>query len=297
MAATPPEQWTIRRVLTWTTQFFEHKGLPSPRFDAELLIADAQGIDRLRVYLDIDKPLRPEELAEIRARVQRRAAHEPVAYITGTQGFWSLDLAVDARVLVPRPETELLVERALARLTGAVDPVVVDVGTGSGCVALAIAQARPDAQVIAVDLSGDALDVAEANRAALGLTNVTLRQSDVLAAVPERDLALVVSNPPYIPTADVAGLMADVRAHEPHLALDGGPDGLVIIRRLIDQAAERLRPGGGLLIEIGYDQGDALRALLTGDPRWTGGVVLPDLAGHDRVAEASAATPPEAPAG
>ncbi|MCA9545597.1 MAG: peptide chain release factor N(5)-glutamine methyltransferase [Myxococcales bacterium] len=283
------ETWTLRRVLTWTTGFFEGKGLPQPRLDAELIIGDALGMARLDLYLQIDKPLLPEELAAIRARVKRRAAHEPVAYIVGSRGFWSLDLQVDARVLVPRPETELLVERALARLEGVDAPTVVDVGTGSGCVALALAEARPDATVIAVDLSPDALAVAEANRAAVGVSNLELRHGDVLAPVPERGLDLVVSNPPYIPTGDLAGLMPDVRRYEPRMALDGGPDGLVIIRRLIAQAAERLRPGGGLLIEIGYDQGEALRGLLTGDPHWTAVAIHPDLAGQDRVAEAEAA--------
>jgi release factor glutamine methyltransferase len=282
----PQDSWTIRRVLNWTTQWFTEQGLESPRVDAELLISDALNLSRMQMYIDNRKPLAPEELAAIRVLVKRRAGHEPVAYITGKRGFWTLDLAVDPRVLVPRPETELIIERALVLLKDVEAPVIADVGTGSGCIALALASEKPQATVIAVDISPEALVVAEANRVALKRTNIALRHGDVLEPVTERALDLIVSNPPYIPTADLAQLMPDVRDYEPQLALDGGADGLDIIRRLIAQAAERLRPDGALLIEIGIGQGRALEALLGQGDQWQAVQVHPDLNGIGRMVEA-----------
>lgn len=278
------ETWTIARVLAWTTGYFADKGLDSPRLDAELLIADALKLTRLQVYTRHDQPLHPDELTAVRARVQRRGKREPVAYITGNRGFWSLDLAVDRRVLVPRPETELLVEQALGLLQGREAPQVVDVGTGSGCVALALARERPDAHVLAIDVSPEALSVAAANAKALDL-KVEFRQGSLLAGV-EGPLDLVVSNPPYIASAEVDRLMPDVARYEPRLALDGGPDGLALIRPLIDQTAARLAPGGGLALEFGHDQGPAVRALLEADGRYVEVAIHRDLAGKDRVATA-----------
>lgn len=278
------ETWTIARVLGWTTSYFADKGLDSPRLDAELLIADALKLTRLQVYTRHDQPLHPDELTAVRARVQRRGRREPVAYITGTRGFWSLELAVDARVLVPRPETELLVELALARLKGLEAPRVVDVGTGSGCIALSLARERPDAVITAVDASQGALAVAQKNAQTLDL-KVEFRQSNLLSAVPG-PLEMVVSNPPYIASAEVDQLMPDVARYEPRLALDGGPDGLALIRPLIDQAATRLVPEGWLAFEFGHDQGPAVRDLLLADGRFGDVIIHRDLAGKDRVATA-----------
>lgn len=278
--------WTIARVLEWTTTFFRDKGLDSPRLDAELLIADALGIDRMRIYLDHHKPLLADELVAVRERVKRRGKHEPVAYITGQKGFWSLDLAVDRRVLVPRPDTERLVERALDRLKGRVAPRVVDVGCGSGAIALALAHERPDAEVIGVDRSPAALAVSRANAAALGLGRVEWREGDLLAGI-DGPFDLVASNPPYIPSGDIAGLMPDIVLFEPHSALDGGPDGLDLVRRLIPEAADRLRPGGVLLVEIGHDQGAAVAALAEADGRFEGVAIVADYGRRDRVLEAT----------
>jgi release factor glutamine methyltransferase len=233
------------------------------------------------------RPLLAAELAGIRERVRRRGAtREPVAYIVGRQGFHAIDLHVDGRVLVPRPETELLVDRALLHLKDVENPLLVDVGTGSGAIALSLATARPDARIIAVDFSPDALDVAAQNRETLGLLSVDLRYGDLLEPVDERDLDLVVSNPPYIPTADLAGLPLDVRGHEPKMALDGGPDGLVLVRRLITQAAERLKPGGWLLFEIGFDQGESAPAAVAEHGGFEAIALHHDLAGLPRVVEA-----------
>lgn len=275
------EDWTIGKVLGWTRGYFADKQIDNPRFDAELLVAYALGITRLQLYTEHDKPLDAPELATIRGLVQRRGRHEPAAYITGERGFWSLDLKVDGRVLIPRPETEQLVERALAFLKGKPQARVVDVGTGSGCIALALASERPDLRITAVDASPDALNVAQANRAALKL-DIELAQSDLLSAV-DGPLDLVVSNPPYIASAVVDTLMPDVREFEPRMALDGGPDGFVLIRRLIDQAAARLTPGGMLMFEIGHDQGPGALDLLRTHGAFTDCALHADLAGHDRV--------------
>lgn len=275
------ESWTIGKVLGWTRGYFTDKGLDNPRFDAELLVAHALDLTRLQLYTEHDKPLRQRELTAIRGLVQRRGRHEPAAYITGERGFWSLDLRVDGRVLIPRPETELLVEKALKFVKARPQAKVVDVGTGSGCIALALASERPDLQIVAVDASPDALDVALANRDALKL-EVELRQSDLLSAV-EGPVDLIVSNPPYIASAEVDRLMPDVREFEPRMALDGGPDGLVLIRQLIDQAAARLEAGGGLMFEIGFDQGPAALELMQTHGAFTDCALHQDLAGHDRV--------------
>lgn len=278
--------WTIARVLEWTIGFFREKGIDQPRLDAELLIADALGVDRMRIYLDHHKPLHPDELTAVRERVRRRGRHEPVAYITGQKGFWTLDLAVDARVLVPRPDTERLVERAIERLKGREAPRIVDVGCGSGAIALALAHERPDATVIGVDRSPDALEVSRHNAAALGLDRVEWRHGDLLAGL-DGPFDLVASNPPYIPSADIDALMPDVARYEPRAALDGGPDGLDLVRRLIPEAAARLLPGGALLIEIGHDQGPAARALAEADGRFEAVQIVADYGRNDRVLEAT----------
>lgn len=284
------QNWTIRSVLQWTQGYFKDKALDTPRLDAELLIGDALGLNRVRLYMDLDRPLSDDELTAIRERVRRRGRHEPVAYITGKRGFWKLELAVDARVLIPRPDTERLVELALAWLKDRPAPRVVDVGTGSGAIALSIAQERPDAAVTAVDVSPDALAVAEANARAAGLTNVTCVRGDLLAALPADGPTFdaVLSNPPYIPSADCETLMPDVRLHEPRLALDGGPDGLAIVRRLLPQAAARLAPGGLLMLEIGHDQGASAAALLREHAAFEADSVSveKDYGGQDRVVRA-----------
>ena len=277
--------WTIERVLNWTRGFFEEKGIEGGRFDAELLMADALKVDRMRLYLDHHKPLSQEELTAIRERVRRRGHREPVAYITGQKGFWSLDLAVDQRVLVPRPETEGLVERALEVIATESAIRVVDVGCGSGCIGLAIASERPEAQITGVDISEDALTVARMNAEKMGATQVKFFQSDLLGQV-EGPIDVVVSNPPYIPSATIPTLMEDVRQFEPHLALDGGPDGLDVYRLLIPQAVECLASGGYLVLEIGFDQGLDVTGLCEQTGVFQSIETFQDLAGLDRVIRA-----------
>jgi len=240
--------------------------MSSARLDAELLAARAFAKSRVELYAYFDQPLAEAELASYRALVKRRIAGEPVAYILGHKEFWSIDFEVDERVLIPRPDTETLVEQALAILGGraadAPPARVVDVGTGSGALALALKKERPEDTVFAVDISSAALEVARANSDRLGLP-VTFLEGDLAAplagALP---LDLVVSNPPYVVSAEIDRLAPEVR-REPRMALDGGSDGLAVARRLAVSAHQVLAPGGWLAIEIGAGQADAATEILT----------------------------------
>lgn len=280
--------WTILGVLQWTEKRFSERAIGTPRLDAQLLLAEVLGKDRVYLYTHFDQPLEAEELAKYRGLIQRRLAGEPVAYLVGKKEFRSLELAVDARVLVPRPDTEATVEAALACLpaegAGGVARVV-DVGTGSGAIALALKKERPDLEVIAVDRSADAAAVARGNAERLGLA-VEVVEGDLLAPVAGRGpFAVIVSNPPYVKTGEIAGLAAEVRK-EPMAALDGGEDGLVVIRRLVQEAWSLLGEGGALVMEVGAGQAGAVGALLAAAGRWEAAVVTKDLAGIERVVAA-----------
>ncbi len=264
VAAPAPRQdkvWCVLDVVRWTTERFSARGLATPRLDAELLAAHAFGLSRVELYTQFDRPLRPEELDAFRDLVKRRQAGEPVAYLSGKKEFWSLALAVDRRVLVPRPDTETLVEEALERLPEDAAIRVVDVGTGSGAIAVVLATSRPKAVVFATDVSTDALAVATANARRLGAA-ITFRQGDLLRAMEgEAPFDLIVANLPYVPSGDLPGLAPDL-ASEPALALDGGCDGLDVVRRLVAQAPRHLCPGGWLMLEIGAGQAAATIDLL-----------------------------------
>jgi release factor glutamine methyltransferase len=276
--------WTIERVLKWTVEHFTERGLPTARLDAEVMLASVLGRDRVFLYTHFDQPLGADELARYRELIKRRLVGEPVAYLVGKREFHSLLLDVDARVLVPRPDTETLVEVALA-LALPEAARVVDVGTGSGAVALAIKKARGDLEVLAIDRSPDAAEVARANAARLGLA-VEVVIGDLLAPVAARaPFALVVSNPPYIPTRDLASLPPEVKK-EPRAALDGGADGLDIIRRLIAEAPPLLGEGGVVALEVGQGQAPAVVALFAGDGRYAPAETRKDLATIVRVVSA-----------
>lgn len=280
--------WTIRRVLDWTRQHFEKQDIDAPRLTAELLLCHVLQAPRVKLYMDLDRPLAKEELATYRGLIQRRLAGEPTQYLVGEKEFYGRRFAVDARVLIPRSETELLVEACLRHLPAEEPRRVLDLCTGSGCIALTIAAERPKCSVWATDLSPDALAVARANAAALGVDGrVTFFEGDLLAAVPEGpSFDLIVSNPPYVKRGDLATLQREVR-QEPRLALDGGDDGLDLVRRVITGALPRLKAGGLLALEIGDDQGPALIELLTR----AGGRdirVEKDFERHDRLAFARA---------
>lgn len=276
------QAWTILEVLRWTVGRFERQGIDSARLDAELLATLAFGRTRVELYTHYDQPLDEAELARYRALVQRRLAGEPVAYILGRKEFWSIDFEVDARVLVPRPDTETLVELGLEILSklGADRPYrVADIGTGSGAIAIALKKERPAADVFAVDASPDALAVAQANAARLNQA-VTFVQGDLVAPLDGR-FDLVVSNPPYIPSQEIDTLPAEVR-NEPRMALDGGADGLDLVRRLVDGAGRVLADDGWLAMEIGAGQAEtAMEILRQAGYREVGS--RRDLAGIERV--------------
>ena len=277
--------WTILGVLQWTEKRFSERGIGSPRLDAQLLLAEVLGKDRVYLYTHFDQPLEAEELTKYRGLIQRRLGGEPVAYLVGKKEFRSLELAVDARVLVPRPDTEATVEVVLAALPAEGTARVVDIGTGSGAIALALKKERPELEVVAVDRSPEAAAVARGNAERLGLA-VEVVEGDLLAPVAERGpFAVIVSNPPYIPSAEIAGLAPEVRK-EPMAALDGGADGLVVIRRLVKDAPALLSEHGALVMEVGAGQAPAVEALFAADGRWEAAMVTKDLAGIERVVAA-----------
>ncbi len=260
-----PKSWTIGSLVKWATDDFRARGIENPRLDAELLVAHALGIDRMRVILDGARPLEGAELSALRDLVKRRRSYEPIAYLRGEREFYGLKFKVDKRVLVPRPDTETLVDAALSRSTHvSMSMRQLDLCTGSGCVAIAMARQRPTASVYASDVSIDALHVARDNALRLGAYNVAFVQSDLFAAFAGRRFDVVTANPPYIPTADLATLMPDVRDHEPRLALDGGDDGLDLVRRIAEGAPPCLEPDGLLAVEIGAGEASATVAIFEG---------------------------------
>ncbi|GAB4170912.1 MAG: peptide chain release factor N(5)-glutamine methyltransferase [Geothermobacteraceae bacterium] len=273
------ETWTVLSVLKWTAGHLRAKGVENGRLDAEWMLADLLGLDRVGLYLHFDRPLQADELAAYRERVRRRAQREPLQYIVGHCEFWSLRFRVEPGVLIPRADTEVLVEEALARMadTG----TLLDVGTGSGCIALSLLHERQGWRGVGLDCSEEALRIARANAAALGLAGRIDLARGELTMLPEGPFDLIVSNPPYIPAADLADLMPEVRDHEPRLALDGGPDGLQAYRQLAGQV-NRLPPGGWLLVEVGIGQAQTVRDLLA-EAGLTDLFVRDDYAGIPRV--------------
>lgn len=282
------DAWTIRRVLSWTQGHFEKKGIDAPRLTSEILLSHVLKVDRVRLYVELDKPLAKQELGAYRALIERRLKHEPTQYLTGVKEFYGRKLTVNPHVLIPRPETELLVESVLQKVSREAPSRVLDVCTGSGCIALTIAAERELSSVWATDLSKDACDVARGNAEKLHLgSRVTIREGDLFAPVPEGvKFDVVVANPPYIASAEVKTLMAEVQA-EPMLALDGGEDGLDVIRRIATQARTFLKVGGLLALEISETQGAAVSRVLQA-AGWADVRIDKDLQRNDRFAFATA---------
>lgn len=286
------EPWTIRRVIAWATEDLKKRGVSSaPRLDVELLLGLVLKTNRVGLIIEADKPLAKEELARYRALHQRRRSGEPVAYLTGVREFYGRPFRVDARVLIPRPDTEILVEVALTRTRAlSLSARVLDLCTGSGCVAISLAKERPTTRVLGVDISSGALAVARENALRLGAVNVGFLEGDLFAPLePTRARGLhkarfdlITSNPPYIPEGDMAGLQVDVRAFEPGLALRGGDDGLDIVRRIITAAPRFLDEGGVLAIEVGAGQAPNVRPLFE-EAGFRDVELAKDLGGHERV--------------
>lgn len=282
------ETWTPLRLIAWTQGYLSRAAVDAPRLTAELLLAEALRCDRMRLYLDFDKPVAAAELASFRALVKRRAEGEPTAWLTGRREFMGHSFRCDARALIPRPETEHLVEALLTALgpAPAEGASLLDLCTGTGCVAISAALERPGARVVATDLSAEALALAAENAAALG-ARVALHQGDLYAALPGgQRFDAVVANPPYLPSSELAGLSREVQ-REPALALDGGPDGLALLARIVAGAPSWLRPGGILAVEMHESHGQALSRLCA-EAGLEGAEVRRDLAGLPRLVVARA---------
>ncbi|EKK00806.1 modification methylase, HemK family [Rhodopirellula baltica SH28] len=281
--------WTVMRLLEWTTDFFRKKGSESPRLDAEILLAHARGCQRIELYTSFDKVPEEEQRVAFRELVRRRGEGAPVAQLVGYREFYSISIRVDENVLVPRPETEHLVIEAIDQIKGRLSdrpsPTVLDIGTGSGAIAVAIAKSLPKTQVTAVDISLTALDIAKWNVENLKLSDrVTLLQSDLFDGLePDQTFDVICSNPPYISQSEYDELPTTVREFEPRGALLSGPDGTEIIARLLTDSVQRLNDGGQLIIELSPMIAGACKTLAEQNGGYKEIHLIKDLAGHERI--------------
>jgi len=254
--------WTIKSLLNVTADYLEKKGIESPRLTSEVLLAHQLGVDRVYLYINFDRPLNQMEISGYRALIKRRLGREPLQYITGVQEFWSLEFAVDKRVLIPRPETELLVETCLDLVrTGPGDrgrpPGILDLCTGSGILAICLAKEIPEARIWATDVSEDALDLARQNAKTHGvLERIEFRQGNLWEPMRGKNIMfdIILSNPPYVALEDYNGLPPEVRNHEPRRALDGDLEGMKYLKKIIAGSVDFLEPGGWVLMEMAPDQ-------------------------------------------
>ncbi|MBC7785195.1 MAG: peptide chain release factor N(5)-glutamine methyltransferase [Burkholderiales bacterium] len=283
--------WTVERVLAWTRGFFERKQIDSPRLCAELIISHILSVPRIKLYTDYQRVLADPELLRMRELVKRAGEEEPIAYLTGRAHFFNLELDVTPDVLIPRPDTETLIEQILTlvrNVPGFEAPRVLDLCTGSGAIAIAIAQHIKTAQVVATDVSEKALAVAKINvdKHQLG-DRITLLAGDLFAAlmdyVDAAPFDVIIANPPYIPSAEVPKLARHVHQYEPHLALDGGADGLDLHRRILAGATDRLRDGGRVILEIAFDQSEPATEMIGQYPDFVEVKLVRDHAGNPRV--------------
>ncbi len=277
---TAHEVWTTLKLLTWTKEYLLNKGVVNARLEAEWLLCAATGLDRVGLYLQYEKPLNERELAVYRAMIARRARREPLQHILGSQEFYTLDYEVNADVLIPRHDTEVLITEALARQPKAHS--VLDIGTGSGCIAISLQKQFLNAVVTATDISEAALAVARRNAEKHGAT-IEFLLGSLFEPVSDRSFDLIVSNPPYIATADINSLEQEVRDYDPRTALDGGADGLDIYRKLIPSSVEHLNRGGWLLVEIGIGQAIDVVQLFRNTGRYCEPIIVLDSAGIERV--------------
>ncbi len=282
--------WTVQRLLDWTREHFRARGLESPRLCAELLLAHVLGCERIELYTRYGYVPDDRQRAELRALVRRAAAGEPIAYLIGHREFFGLDFTVTPDVLIPRPETEVLVERTieLVRQSGSSLRMILDLGTGSGCIAVALARHLPDARLCASDISHAALAVARTNAERHGVANrIELRCGDLFEPWADRlPFDVIVTNPPYISEAELPALPPTVRQYEPRESLVAGPDGLAVVRRILGGIHQALRPGGHLLCELAWNQADAARQLFEQLGGWQSLRTYRDALNHERVLHA-----------
>ncbi|MHC4553289.1 MAG: peptide chain release factor N(5)-glutamine methyltransferase [Planctomycetota bacterium] len=287
------ETWTIKKLLEWISGYFETNGVDAPRLSAELLLCDVLKLERIQLYTLFDKAVAPNDLTTLRAMVKRVAEHEPVAYLVGRCEFYSLPLTITADCLIPRPETEHLVERAVDFLRSRPAPQrVLDLCTGSACIDAAIAKNVPEVEIVATDISDAALKVAATNIEKLGLSgHIQLLCGDlfdpIISGLDDTQFDLIVSNPPYVSDDEFEALDKNVKEYEPALALRAGVDGLDVYKRIIEKVADFLKPDGGLMMEIGYAQGDAINQLLTDAKLFKEIKIEKDFANNDRIAIAT----------
>lgn len=281
--------WRVIDLIEWTTDYFKHQNIPSPRLDAELLLGHVLKKSRLQLYLCFDMPVLQEALAKFRGLIKRRATHTPVSYLTNQKDFMSLTFYVDSRVLIPRPETEILVETVLQQQSGKCR--IIDIGTGSGAIAVSLAFNRPDWEIVATDMLVAPLDVARKNACIHGCTErITFLQGDVFApleSLENRRFDWIASNPPYISAKDFPTLPPDIRDHEPSSALTAGCDGLSIIRQLIADAPQHLNPNGRLILEVGDNQSGQVQDLIRLHPAYNDCQMIVDYSGRERIIVAS----------
>jgi release factor glutamine methyltransferase len=295
------EIWTIQKLLNWVTQYLMGKGIDSPRLSAELLLSDILGLKRIELYTQHDKPVAQKELDKLHNLVKRAGQHEPIAYLIGKTEFYSMELDVSPDCLIPRPETELLVQRAIEFLrdqrhkSGVLSPesgvYICDLCTGCGCIAVAIARNFPNARIIATDISSSALEIAANNIKKHNLQDrITLLSGDLFEPViPQLDTGkfdLIVSNPPYVSAVEYEKLDKNVKEYEPRLALFAGVDGLDIYRRIIEKVDDFLKNDSALIMEIGYSQGPAIREMLDKSGIFSDIKIEKDFSNNDRIVTA-----------
>ena len=270
----------VLELIQRTADYFERQGVDSPRLTIELMLTHVLKCKRLELYLQFEREIGEPNLGQLREMVRRRASGEPLQYVLGVASFYGLEFAVDKRVLIPRPETELLADYVVKNMATA--RTIVDLGTGSGVVAIALAKNLSAANVLAVDASGDALEVARAN-AAKHEAKVGFFQGDLFEPLPpDLKFDVIVSNPPYIPSSEIASLAPEIRDYEPRAALDGGPDGLAVITRIVRESKARLTPGGRVVVELGAGQHDAAQRIFL-DNGFRVEKMIADLQGHQRM--------------
>ncbi len=286
VSKTDEQPWTVGRILTWTAEYLKKSGAGNPRLDAEVLLGYALGKKRIQLYTMYDTVLDDASRATMRDLVKRRAAHEPVSYLVGHKEFFSLDFAVNKAVLIPRPETELLVMHAIEiarEFYPGKELEILDLCTGSGCIAVSIATNVKQAMVTAVDISPAALEVARRNASKHQVEGrVSVQQGDLFESLSGKKFHILVTNPPYILSADLAGLESDVKDHEPHLALDGGEDGMRFIKTILERGPEYLQNGGWLLMEFTPELQEPIQRVLDKVGRYENVQWIKDLSGQIR---------------